>query len=206
MIGLFLGGAVLVLTLPFLRRKKRSSSPLILSSGAEDSRSESMADIFAEAGAPVAGDPRAWERLAGARGGGARWGGGSSATPWADGSAGVDCGGWLQMALERLGVRPSTWPVDQGVIDIANRCDPVAIGYQRVGDVAVYKGRHGMLVVSEPREDRGGHSHVMGASGGDDEIQGYDPLLPGFSEDARVKLFATALYRRDFLTYGRPRA
>lgn len=131
------------------------------------------------------------------------WGRGSPSTSWADGPDGVDCNGFVQMALVKLGILGKAQP-DRGAMAFANEAlVAVAVGKQRAGDVAVYKG-HTMLVVGPPGTK--GHSAVMGASGGHGPniAKGILPTL-GNDPKARVKVFETALYRGDFVTYGRVR-
>lgn len=123
------------------------------------------------------------------------WGRGSPGTPWGDGPAGVDCSGFAQMALVRLGLLPRSAP-DRGARALADSSDPVELGSQRTGDLAYYPG-HVMVVVGPP--GAGGHSPVMGASGGGSTTFGTDP-------EARVKLFDSGAYRGDFVTYMRIRA
>lgn len=122
------------------------------------------------------------------------WGKGSPSTPWSKGPEGVDCSGFVCMALVKLGTIPSTTG-DLSSRAIADRCDPVEVGQQRPGDVAYYPG-HIMLVVGYPDDDYDGHSAVMGASGGRNGTFGTDP-------NARVKVFPAGDYRSDFVTYGR---
>jgi cell wall-associated NlpC family hydrolase len=122
------------------------------------------------------------------------YGQGSPATPWADGKNGVDCSGFAQMALVRMGLLASSAP-DRGARSLADDSDPVAIGEQRPGDLAYYPG-HVVVVVSRPGAD--GHSAILSASG-----HAYDL---GNNPDARVKLYSTAAYRSDFSTYMRLRA
>lgn len=120
------------------------------------------------------------------------YGKGDPGTPWSDGPAGVDCSGFAQMGLVLLG-ELSPAARDRGADTLAADSDPVAVGDQGIGDMAYYPG-HVMLVASAPGPD--GHSQVIGASGGGRTTLGGDP-------DARVKLFDTALYRSDFVTYMR---
>lgn len=120
------------------------------------------------------------------------YGKGSPSTPWSDGPKGVDCSGFVQMALVKLGKLSST-ATDRGATQLANDSNPIATGQQKTGDIAVYNG-HVMLVAGPPGAD--GHSPVIGASGGHTYTLGNDP-------NARVKLFTTAKYRNDFLTYAR---
>lgn len=123
------------------------------------------------------------------------WGKGTPATPWSEGHEGVDCSGFAQMAMVRLGILSPATP-DRGAATMADDFAPVAVGSQRVGDLAYYPG-HVMVVVSAPGSD--GHSAVMGASGGTATTLGDDP-------HAYVKVFDTAEYRHDFVTYMRPKS
>lgn len=123
------------------------------------------------------------------------FGKGAPSTPWSDGPDGVDCSGFVQMALVRLGKLASSAP-DRGARALADDSDPVAVGSQKPGDLAYYPG-HVALVVSNPGTD--GHSYVMSASGGGETTLGNDP-------NAKVKLFKSGAYRSDFKTYMRLRA
>lgn len=120
------------------------------------------------------------------------FGKGSPATKWADGKNGVDCSGYAQMVLVRLGKLVST-AGDRGAASLADDSNPVEIGDQQAGDLAYYPG-HVMVVAGPPGSD--GHSPVIGASGGRSYTLGNDP-------NAKVKYFDTALYRDDFVTYMR---
>jgi len=120
------------------------------------------------------------------------WNKGSPSISDEEASQGVDCSGWAQWALVRLGLLSSSEP-DRSARALADLADPVELGEQQPGDIAYYPG-HIMVVVGWPGED--GHSPVMGASGGDRSTLGDNP-------NARVKVFESALYRDDFVTYGR---
>jgi cell wall-associated NlpC family hydrolase len=122
------------------------------------------------------------------------WGKGDPGTPWADGRKGVDCSGFAQMALVKLG-ELDAGAKDRGAAQLANDSNPVQLGKQRVGDLAYYPG-HVMVVAGPPGGD--GHSAVIGASGGGSSTKGNDP-------NARVKLFNSGAYRSDFVTYMRLR-
>ena len=119
------------------------------------------------------------------------YGSGSPSTPWSEGGAGVDCSGYAQMVLVKLGKLLST-ATDRGALDLANASNPVAVGSQTVGDMAYYPG-HVVIVASEPGKD--GHSMVIGARG--------NPWDFGNNPDSKVKLYSSALYRSDFSTYMR---
>lgn len=163
-----------------------------------NSTREDMADSL-----DITVDSTSWALLSDAVGWPYWWGRGSPSTSWSDGAKGVDCSGFVQMALVRLGKLGSGQP-DRGAMGLANHAlEPIAVGKQLPGDVAVYPG-HVMLVIGPPVG--GGHSAVMGASGGHGAnlAKGILPTL-GDDPNAKVKTFSTALYRRDFVTYGRVR-
>jgi cell wall-associated NlpC family hydrolase len=127
------------------------------------------------------------------------WGG--SPRTWGDaeqlaraGRGVVDCSGFASLALVRMGLRKSYKRYT--ALTLANASDPVAWGKQQPGDIAVYPG-HVMIVLSRPRSD--GDSKVIGASGGGSKTRGNDP-------NARVKVFDSARYRKDFMTFGRLKA
>jgi hypothetical protein len=120
------------------------------------------------------------------------FGRGSPATPWSDGPKGVDCSGYAQMVLVKLGKLAKT-ATDRGSQALADASNPLKVGQQVAGDLAYYPG-HVMVVAGEP--DDTGHSPVIGASGG-------TSTTFGTNSNARVKLFDTALYRGDFVTYMR---
>jgi len=120
------------------------------------------------------------------------YGKGSPGTPWSDGVNGVDCSGYVQMALVEIGYLDSS-ATDRSAAELADGSDPVALGDQQPGDIAYYPG-HVMLVCGPPGED--GHSPVIGASGGTSSTHGDDPK-------AYVKVFDTGAYRGDFVTYMR---
>lgn len=117
---------------------------------------------------------------------------GSPSTKWEDGKNGVDCSGYAQMVLVKLG-KLSPTAKDRNAATLANDSNPVKIGDQVVGDLAYYPG-HVMVVAGNPGPD--GHSPVIGASGGHSYTVGNDP-------NAKIKLFDTAKYRSDFVTYMR---
>jgi cell wall-associated NlpC family hydrolase len=123
------------------------------------------------------------------------FGKGSPSTPWESGPDGVDCSGFAQMALVKLN-KLSSSARDRGARTLADESDPIELGQQRIGDLAYYPG-HVMVVAGTPGPD--GHSPVIGASGGGELDLGNNP-------NARVKLFSTALYNTEFVTYMRPRA
>lgn len=123
------------------------------------------------------------------------YGRGGPSTPWWEGAEGVDCSGYAQMVLVQLGKLDAT-ATDRSARALADACDPVALGDQQPGDLAYYPG-HVMVCAGPPAAD--GHCPVAGASGGTSDVHGDDP-------DARVKLFASGLYRGDFVTYMRLKA
>lgn len=199
-------GSLALLVLPFVGRKKARRSSALLSSGTTDSMDEGgSVDVLGEDGTTIDVDDATWAKVGALLGAGYRWGGGTPSTTIAEAvETGVDCAGSVQVAEVALGNLSPSAP-DRGAVDLANASDPVPVGSQRPGDIAVYRRRHVMLVVSYPRADIGDHSHVFGASGGDQTTQGYDPSAPGYKSTARVKLYRTAKYRKDFLCYARLR-
>lgn len=120
------------------------------------------------------------------------WGRGKPSMPFEYGINGVDCSGYVQMALVYLG-KLSSNAKDRGALDLADDSNPIQVGSQEPGDMAYYPG-HVMLVASKPGAD--GHSAVIGASGGGPTDYGNNP-------NARVKLFTSALYNKNFVTYMR---
>lgn len=120
------------------------------------------------------------------------WGMGGPSTPWELGYEGVDCSGYALMAAVVLGQIGADSP-RYNAAEMADNCDPVAIGEQRPGDFAYYPG-HVMVVCGWPGGD--GHSAVIGASGGNSSVHGDNP-------NARVKVFDSALYNSKFVTYMR---
>lgn len=120
------------------------------------------------------------------------YGRGTPQTPWSDGPRGVDCSGYVQMFLRELGELDAN-AADRNALGLANAADAVPVGQQQPGDFAYYNG-HVMMVAGPPGAD--GHSPVIGASGGDSGTYGDDP-------NARIKIFRSALYRGDFVTYCR---
>jgi len=132
------------------------------------------------------------------------YGKGGPNTPWPTGNKTeyVDCSGYAQMVLVKLGKLKST-ATDRSSSQLAADSDPVEVGQQQVGDLAYYPG-HVAVVASAPGPS--GHSKVLSASGGGRSTLGNDP-------NARVKLFSSALYRGTyplnsdgFVTYMRLRS
>jgi len=129
------------------------------------------------------------------------WGGAPGLTTWAaavalaaQGKGVTDCSLFASLALVRMGLRKTFKRYTAATL--ANACDKVPEGQQRPGDIAIYPG-HVMVVLSEP--DANGVSRVIGASGGDHTTHGDNP-------NARVKVFDSARYRKDFICYGRLKA
>ena len=120
------------------------------------------------------------------------YGRGGPSTPWSDGPLGVDCSGYAQMALVKLGLLSASAP-DRGAKALADASNAVQLGKQRPGDLAYYPG-HVMVVCGQAGAD--GHSPVIGASGGTRTTLGTDP-------NARIKTFSSGRYRDDFVTYMR---
>lgn len=112
----------------------------------------------------------------------------AGATGW-----GLDCSLFANLALVKLRL----WPAfkRKTAATLANDSNPVAWGEQRPGDLAYYPG-HVMMVLTYP--NAAGDSEVIGASGGGSTTFGNDP-------NARVKRFASAKYRSDFVTFMRPK-
>jgi cell wall-associated NlpC family hydrolase len=124
------------------------------------------------------------------------WGRGDPSTPWEDGDRGVDCSGYTQMVLVRLGQLAPTAP-DRNAYNLAMASEAVAVGDQRPGDWAYYAG-HAMIVAGPPGPD--GHSPVIGASGGGSGDYGDNP-------NARIKMFKNGgTYGPDLVSYCRIRA
>lgn len=119
------------------------------------------------------------------------YGKGTPATPWSSGPQGVDCSGFVQMALVRLGLLSSSAP-DRSAAGLADVCDPVDVGEQVPGDMAYYPG-HIAIVVGDP--DLDGHSAVMSADG--------HATTQGNVAGECVKVHGSARYRSDFVCYMR---
>ena len=142
------------------------------------------------------GSPDAAGDLADAVGWPYSYGAGAPNTPWSEGPAGVDCSGFVQMCLVRLGLLSSS-ATDRGAAALADDSYPVAVGDQVPGDMAYYPG-HIVLVIGYPDED--GHSAVLSA-GGHATTKRESPPWPVAGEE--VKVHTSALYRDDFVTYMR---
>lgn len=112
----------------------------------------------------------------------------AGATGW-----GLDCSLFANLALVKLRLWPSFRR--KTAATLAADSNPVKWGEQRPGDLAYYPG-HVMVVLTHP--DDHGDSEVIGASGGGSGTFGNDP-------NARVKRFASAKYRSDFVTFMRPK-
>lgn len=193
--------------LPLFGRKRRrssSSSSAGLTAGPDDStREDQVAVLIAEDGVSIDVDDATWSRVGGLWHAGYRWEGGTPRTTIQEAhEKGVDCGGAVQVCSVANGDLLPSAP-DRGTKGIGDDTIEIPIGSQRPGDFALYRRRHAMYVVSYPRPDLGGHSHVFGASGGDSVTQGVDPSAPGYKATAAVKLFRSARYRDDFLCYAR---
>jgi cell wall-associated NlpC family hydrolase len=124
------------------------------------------------------------------------WGRGDPSTPWEDGDRGVDCSGYTQMVLVRLGKLAPSAP-DRNAYNLAMASEAVAVGDQRPGDWAYYAG-HAMIVAGPPGAD--GQSPVIGASGGGSGDYGDNP-------NARIKMFKNGgTYGPDLVSYCRIKA
>jgi cell wall-associated NlpC family hydrolase len=114
---------------------------------------------------------------------------GTPSTPWTNIRQGVDCSGFVQMALVHAGLYRTTEPDRRATADmgstqsLANIC--IATKVPRFGDLAIYEG-HVMFALDD--------TWVIGASGGDSTTVGNNPR-------ACVQLRSFD-YRRDFLTWG----
>jgi hypothetical protein len=115
---------------------------------------------------------------------------GTPATPWADmRPKGVDCSGFVQMALVRAGLYRNTEPDRRATTSMPGRLSLADICIEtkvpRFGDLAIYPN-HVMLVLDEML--------VIGASGGTSTT---------FGDDARACVGLHRFdYRRDFLCFG----
>jgi cell wall-associated NlpC family hydrolase len=104
------------------------------------------------------------------------WGEGEPWTPWLNGEDGYDCSGFAQAALVRLGLLSAKSP-DRSAYGLANVCDPIKPGDERLGDLAFYGSPvHHVMVVIAP-------GIVLGARGGGsttkgDDERAYVSLLP----------------------------
>jgi len=116
-----------------------------------------------------------------------RWGAGEPSTPWP--APGYDCSGFAQGALVRLGLLHPSHP-DRRAVDLANLCDPVDSGQERLGDLAFYGSpvSHVMVVLAP--------GLVIGARGGGSRTHGGDP---------RACVGVRVLTYRSLTVVGRPR-
>lgn len=110
----------------------------------------------------------------------------ANATGW-----GLDCSLFANLAWEVMGIRRFVRRTSKQLA--WEDCEAVEWGKQRPGDLAYYPG-HVMVVLSYPTSS--GDSEVIGASGGGSATKGTDP-------NARVKVFGSARYRADFVTFMR---
>lgn len=135
------------------------------------------------------------------------YGAGSPASPFPGGSrstiapaefaqkVGWDCAGHAQAVAVRLG-NLSSKAGDRGSKALSVAGSPVAVGSQRLGDLAFYGTpvSHVMTVLTDP--DETGDSWVIGASGGTSKTFGQVP-------QARIKVFRRQGYRGDFRFFRR---
>jgi len=99
------------------------------------------------------------------------WGKGGPSAAWKSGASGVDCSGFVSMALVRLGFM-SVEDDRLTSASVAAVGREIPLGDQRPGDVVLYP-HHAVLVWSMP--DESGDSRVIGASGGTRETFGDNP-------------------------------
>jgi cell wall-associated NlpC family hydrolase len=117
------------------------------------------------------------------------WCRGTPRTPWERLKDGVDCSGFVQMAIVRAGIYSSNQPDRRATMStptlpsLADICLPTP--QPQFGDLAIYPG-HVMFYLFGP--------FVIGASGGDSHTLGDNPK-------ACVQLERFD-YRHDFLTFG----
>ncbi len=129
------------------------------------------------------------------------YGGGTPRSPWPVGEPGVhggvgwDCSG-LSLAFSACLLRYPWEGRDLTAQGLGALCAPVALGAQKPGDLAIYRGQHVTVVLTGPQPGAGVHSRVLSASGGGRSTNGDDPA-------ARVRIFDRADYRADWLTYMR---
>jgi hypothetical protein len=109
------------------------------------------------------------------------WGNGDPGTSWADGPSGVDCSGFAQMALVKLG-QLSAKAADRTADSLRSASRSIPWGEQIPGDLAFWEG-HVEVVVGAPQLD--GDSATIG------------------SRDGGVKLRARTADRAGFLGFGR---
>ena len=129
------------------------------------------------------------------------WGGAAGAVTWAaakaiaaTGVGVVDCSLFVSLALHKLGIRKTFKRYTSRGLAAAS--DPIAWGKQVPGDIVYYPG-HVMVVLSHPAAS--GDSQVIGASGGGSSTHGDNP-------NAKVKVFGSMKYRKDFVCVMRLKA
>ena len=122
------------------------------------------------------------------------WSKGAPNTPWADGRKGVDCAGFVEMALVKLGLLSSSYQ-DRNVASLVADSVPIATGQQRVGDIGYY-GKHVTIVCGPPGPD--GHSPVLSAGG-----KGSGKAAKGNIETAKVSKKSRGNYWNAFQFYMR---
>jgi len=123
------------------------------------------------------------------------WAKGSPNTPWADGKKGVDCSGFVEMALVKLGLL-SRSAIDRNSHNLARAGIKINVGEQIVGDIAYYTKGHVAIVIGPAGPD--GHSPIMGTTGGGKTVKGNDLA-------SLVRTREKGDYRDDFGGYYRIR-
>lgn len=121
------------------------------------------------------------------------WGGYPGVNEWHEGKAGVDCSLFVSLALVRLGKARKF--IRYTTATLVRDCVPVPSDQVQPGDIAYYNG-HVMMAMTLPSARK--LVHVMGASGGGRSDKGQNPK-------AKVKIFETHLYRKDFIGFFRYR-
>lgn len=126
------------------------------------------------------------------------WGGGHSLLPaWPDP---YDCSGYVRAAWRRVGIVGHTFR-SYSSKELADLCDPIAVGQQAPGDAAFYGTggvSHVVVVLSAPMKTGGGHSYIIGANGGGPSTMANDP-------SAAVTIEKPGYWQSGFITYGRLR-